>query len=113
MAADPLESLLALESAVATSGSLFGDALRDRLPSAGPIVASKFKLQAWLRALDDDVAAAASSTTCPPTTTALVAPAAPTPVATPSPVATPAPMATPAPTATPAPAARYHIVSHA
>lgn len=58
---DSSATLLALESSVATSGSLFGDALRERLPSAGPIVASKFDLQAWLRALDAEVSAASSS----------------------------------------------------
>ena len=66
-AADPLESLFSLESAVATSGSLFGDALRERLHTAGPVVASKFQLKAWLQALDDEVSTSAAPTPLTPT----------------------------------------------
>ena len=83
---DPLESLLALESTVAASGSLFGDALRERLPSAGPIVAAKFDLRAWLRALDDDTRSCTAPVAAVVHTSSDAAePAASTPITAPAP----------------------------
>ena len=71
-----LDALFELEASVATSGSLFGDALRERLPSAGPVVASKFNLQAWLQALDEEVSAVVSSSSIDGVAQARVAPTA-------------------------------------
>ena len=53
-----VQALHAREAEIIASGSAFGLALEQRLPSAGPLVASNFDLLAWLRELDTECASA-------------------------------------------------------
>ena len=71
-AAAAAASLTDLESAVVSSGSLFGQALQPLLATAGPIRDTDFHLSAWLHVLDIECSSTEGLTVVtPPAATAL------------------------------------------